>query len=91
MKKNKKEELQSRRQFFKKAAMGALPILGAIVAANIPVIAKAKELTSDCYYGCAGSCNIGCVGQCHGTCKFTCAGSCVGNCFGYCSGGAKFG
>ncbi len=32
MKKN--EKLQSRREFFKKAAKGALPILGAIVLAN---------------------------------------------------------
>lgn len=31
MKKQQNEELQSRREFFKKAAKGALPILGSIV------------------------------------------------------------
>ena len=43
MKKNKNEELQSRREFFKKAAKGALPILGAIILASNPVLAKAGE------------------------------------------------
>ena len=38
MKKNERnEELQSRREFFKKAAKGALPILGAMVLANAPL------------------------------------------------------
>lgn len=42
MKKNEKnEELQSRREFFKKAAKGALPILGAIVLANAPAVINA--------------------------------------------------
>ena len=44
MKKNvKNEELQSRRDFFKKAAKGALPILGAIVLAGSPGILKAAS------------------------------------------------
>ena len=37
MEKNEKnEELQNRREFFKKAAKSALPILGAIVLAGSP-------------------------------------------------------
>ena len=44
MKKNeKKEELQSRREFFKKAAKGALPILGAILLSGAPQILNAAE------------------------------------------------
>lgn len=39
MKKEKNDELQPRRQFFKKATKGVLPILGAIDLANIPIIA----------------------------------------------------
>ena len=35
MKHDKNEELQSRRQFFKKAAKGALPILGASIHRDI--------------------------------------------------------
>ena len=44
MEKNKKnEELQSRREFFKQAAKGALPVLGAILLANTPSILKAES------------------------------------------------
>ena len=42
MKKNEKnEELQSRREFFKKAAKGALPILAAVALAGTPAIVNA--------------------------------------------------
>ncbi|WP_182435865.1 hypothetical protein [Leyella stercorea] len=44
MKKNEKnEELQSRREFFKKAAKGALPILGAILLSGAPQILNVAE------------------------------------------------
>lgn len=44
MKDNKKnEELQSRREFFKKAAKGALPIIAAAVMASAPAVVKAAE------------------------------------------------
>lgn len=44
MKKNEKNEgLQSRREFFKKAAKGALPILGLAIMANVPMISNAAE------------------------------------------------
>lgn len=84
MEKNKKnEELQSRREFFKKAAKGALPILGAIVLANAPAIVNAagdnptgcRGCASYCSGGCSGSCTS-CVGSCNGTCNFTCRGTC---------------
>ena len=42
-KKNRNEELQSRREFFKKAVKTAMPILGAVVLVNTPVIAKAEQ------------------------------------------------
>lgn len=79
MEKNKKnEELQSRREFFKKAAKGALPILGAIVLANAPAIVKAAEATpSGCHYGCSAVCSTSaCQGTCSGSCRFTCSGGC---------------
>lgn len=97
MKKNeKREELQSRREFFKKAAKGALPILGAIFLASNPVITSAAEKTpmgcyygcsSSCYGSCSGSCDYGCrdvCTSCQGGCKGSCQGSCVGNCTGSC-------
>lgn len=93
MKKNKKEELQSRRQFFKNAAKGVLPILGAIVMAQMPLMANAtheSEKTVDCYYNCGGSCTGTCDSQCDGSCKWgcltTCTAVCNGNCSGTCTG-----
>lgn len=86
MKKNAtNEELQSRREFFKKAAKGALPILGAIMLANAPVIAKAaEEVPMGCNYSCSG----GCSGSCSSSCGFGCSGSCKGGCGG-CKGACR--
>ena len=83
MKTKKNEELQSRREFFKKAAKGALPIIGALVLANVPNAMVAKEAPnmdcrSGCYYTCSGSCSGGCDGSCQWGCETTCKGSCEG-------------
>ncbi|MCI6252526.1 MAG: Cys-Xaa-Xaa-Xaa repeat radical SAM target protein [Bacteroidales bacterium] len=101
-KNGKNEELQSRREFFKKAAKRALPILGAIVLANAPVIANAaEEAPMGCNYfcsgGCSGSCGRscsygcygGCKGGCSGACSYTCQNTCKGTCQGRCSGGCS--
>ncbi len=83
MEKNKKnEELQSRREFFKRAAKGALPILGAIALSNIPLMGNAEEVMG-CDFGCSG----GCSGGCGRSCSFGCSGSCSGSCSGGCKGG----
>ena len=75
MKKNQKEELQSRREFFKKAAKAALPVIGAVVLANVPAIGNATP--SGCNYGCSGVCyTSACQGTCEGGCRFTCAHGC---------------
>ncbi len=76
MDKNKNEELQSRREFFKSAAKAALPVLGAIVLSQLPLKADATEVT-----GCSG-CWTGCWGGCQGGCKGSCSGSCKGGCRG---------
>ena len=36
--KNKQEEIQTRREFFKRAAKSALPVLAATVLSNIPFL-----------------------------------------------------
>lgn len=98
MKKNQKEELQSRREFFKKAAKGALPILGAIVMAGTPVFVKAAEKTPtectgcsySCYHNCYSGCDRTCYGTCKGTCQESCKGTCRGTCSGSCSGGCYY-
>ena len=83
MKKNKNnEELQSRREFFKNAAKGALPILGAIMLANSPIIARSTVRES---LNCESSCESSCSGRCQGGCSGSCSGACTG-CKGSCSG-----
>lgn len=72
-KKERNEEIQSRREFFKNAAKGALPILGAVLLANAPVIARAAD--SEAPMGCTGSCYSGCKNGCT-SCKYTCKGGC---------------
>jgi CXXX repeat radical SAM target protein len=80
-KKNKKEEIQSRREFFKSAAKKALPVLGAVVLAAIPFTeAKAQwGCSGNCMYGCEG-CNDSCYGSCKGTCGSSCNRACSYGC-----------
>ena len=97
MKDKRKEELQSRRQFFKKAAKSALPILGAIAIANMPMIAKAAN-HNDCNYGCSDGCTAACsrmcagcqtschAANCYSTCHNSCQTTCKGTCYMSCSG-----
>lgn len=85
MNKSRKNEVQSRRDFFKKAAKGVLPILGAAMLMNVPQVLRATECQCDCSGTCIGSCK----GTCDGACAFTCKGSCKGTCDGGCSFGCK--
>ena len=84
MKENKKNELQSRREFFKRAAKGALPILGAIFLANTPVnsIASEAEPTGCARYSCSRQCQDTCRLICNGTCDSSCKNY---GCRGYCN------
>lgn len=85
-KKNQNEELQSRREFFKKAAKGVLPILGAVVLASNPVLTKAGETPMGCSSdGCSYTCNTSCARACRGTCNALCMNSCYKSC----NGGSK--
>lgn len=91
-KSNKNEELQSRREFFKKSAKAALPVIGAVLLSNIPIVTQAVETTGcdGCYYSCYGSCQGSCYGSCescNGRCASDCQNSCLGGCVGTCTGG----
>ena len=77
MENNKNEELQSRREFFKKAAKAALPVVGAVVLASLPT-AKAEAQYG---WGCTSACKGSCSGKC--TSCTGCYGSCQGGCKGY--------
>ena len=99
MAKNKNEEFQSRRDFFKKAGKGILPVLGIMMLSNIPSIVTAAEKTpsgcdTNCQNGCAQDCFTGCEGKCADHCAHSCSENCVGSCRGRCinscQGGCKF-
>ncbi|MCM1079860.1 MAG: Cys-Xaa-Xaa-Xaa repeat radical SAM target protein [Bacteroidales bacterium] len=86
-KKNQQEELQSRREFFKKTAKSVLPIVGGIILAGAPAIVKASETQMGCDDNCWGACQRNCHGGCEGGCKGcggNCSGECDGSCKGYC-------
>lgn len=83
MKQTKDEELQTRRQFFKKAAKAALPIIGGIVLMSTPLKGIASETSLGCNWGCESGCSGGCEG-CTGGCKGGCSGSCDTSCYGGC-------
>ena len=92
--KKKNAEVQSRRDFFKKAAKAALPILGIAVLASNPVVAKAAETATgcsrdNCSYTCATSCYKNCYGTCDTTCKGGCKGGCYNGCYQGCNTSAK--
>ena len=92
MKQNKNEELQSRRQFFKKAAKATLPILGAIVLANTPMNVFADSVKTGCNSNCKLACATDCYTGCKGKCSDNCAQSCsTRNCTGGCKGGCEKG
>lgn len=81
MENRKNEELQSRREFFKKAAKAALPVLGAVVLANLPV----QTISAS---GCAGG---SCTATCRNNCEAYCAGGCKGSCGSVCAKGCSAG
>ena len=80
--KNKREEIQSRREFFKKAAKAALPVVGAAILSSVPSFMQAAES------GCGFTCSGGCSGSCSSSCGFGCSGSCKGGCGG-CKGACR--
>ncbi|MBR3828670.1 MAG: Cys-Xaa-Xaa-Xaa repeat radical SAM target protein [Bacteroidales bacterium] len=84
-KKNQSEAVQSRREFFKKAAIGAIPILGGFLlascgggASSIEKVIKGAETSlsnldkesGEDSESCAG-CNNRCMNFCHNTCHGT--------------------
>lgn len=91
----------NRRKFFKKTLGKCLPIIGAIVAASLPI--KADSIPSgcndcstqchntckgECYFACTGSCYRGCTGcgaGCDGSCARTCRELCAIDCTATCS------
>ena len=99
-KKHKDEELQTRREFFKKAAQKVLPMLGAIVVGPsfITSTLTSCEKCDGCESTCSDDCTTGCSGGCSGSCDTTCTGTskgsttcsyCMNTCKGDCEGTAS--
>lgn len=101
-KKNNNEELQNRREFFKKAAQKVLPILGTIIVG--PTIITSTLTSCDCD-DCSSSCSSNCDGtstiasstdsfgtetpgsSCTGSsCSNACSSQCSNNCTGQATG-----
>lgn len=98
--KRKTNDLQSRRQFFKRVVKSTLPILGAIALSQMPIIGHASSTSepmgcsvnscsggcsSSCYKSCEGGCYRSCLDRCDNTCK-GCDNSCQGYCIRTCNG-----
>ncbi len=77
------KDILSRREFFKKAAKTALPIMA---AAAMPAIFTSCEIKEPNVYGCTGSCSMNCSGGCTG-CSSSCKGECTATCYRTCKGG----
>ena len=99
-KKKIKEELQSRRGFFKKAAKSALPIIAGVSLssceafmsslsyhlANSSVGGASYSSSSNNGGGSENGCGYTCSGGCSGGCDGTCQWGCETTCKGGCSG-----
>ncbi len=88
------DEIQTRREFFKKATRRVLPIIiGGMTLSSLPTITNAAEMQilscpGDCYRQC-GWCSYNCYEECRGTCKDGCDSTCSGRCSGECHGNCK--
>lgn len=85
-----KDEIITRRQFFKRAASVVLPAVAAVVLPSALTSCEYDPLegvpSTGCN-GCSGGCKSGCSGSSKGTttcratqCKGTCGTSCTSNC-----------
>jgi CXXX repeat radical SAM target protein len=92
-KKISQKELLSRREFFKKAAKGVLPILGLAVITPSILSSCTKEDDNDggsndsggsSCHGCSGTCDSSCSGSCDSGCSDNCT-SCTGQCWNDCN------
>lgn len=89
--KKTKEEFQSRREFFKKAAKAALPVVGAVLLSQVSAIpAFAATQCSGCSGACVSTCSGTCMGTCKGSCDASCQGTCDGSCKTGCGDRCKF-
>lgn len=73
------KDLQSRREFFKSAAKAALPVIGAMVVANFPLVEAHADSCKECTNSCTGTC-AECFAGCTSNCGYNCSGNCKQSC-----------
>ena len=89
--KEKDEEIQNRRDFFKNMSKIALPVIAVIGLSSLGglenVLGSTKEnkkhgvaCESGCSWSCEGSCNYTCEKTCKGYCEQTCQYECEKTC-----------
>lgn len=81
------DELQTRREFFKKAARGVLPIIGAVTLTPLLTACPGGDDPTGCE-GCEGTCSSSCSTTCKGTSSSGCTGcsaQCQSDCDTSCS------
>lgn len=83
MKKNVANDLQTRREFFKKAAKGALPILAFSMLGSTILSSCGDDDDEQKPSGCGTECSGGCKLECLGSCSGSCSGSCDSGCDKY--------
>ena len=86
--KESKKELLHRREFFRKAVKGMLPIVAVIAAPSLFVNCEEDSIT-DCS-DCSNTCSSSCTGQ-SSTSVCNCGNTCGGGCYNTCSGSCKNG
>ena len=82
--KNKREEIQSRREFFKKAAKAALPVVGAAILSSVPWNLSATGVKATSCSGCNNRCMNTCFNTCYEKCNKHCQDSCNSSCYTGC-------
>lgn len=105
--KTESDNICSRREFFKRAAKGILPIVG-LMAFGPSLLSSCDTEDPEEEYGggsssggrCGGSCSARCMSTCkfnavsspsYSVCKGTCKGTCYQTCKGTCMGSSKGG
>ena len=81
--KGRNEELQSRRDFFKRVSTRTLPFLGAVVLGPAISLTTLTSCGCDsCEAACMDNCEGGCVGSCQGSATSTPCSDCSSSCSG---------
>lgn len=89
------ENLQTRREFFKRTTKRLLPILGLAILSQTPITVLSNDSLFEmgCKTGCQGGCRTlceeGCSHSCNGGCKESCSRTCADDCGGHCNDTCK--